>query len=269
MLRIDEVALANTRCLYEYRQNCNYKITFNIKGFDYGWLLTSHRWKSGEKVLDVGGAYSPFPNYLSTKFNCETWVADDFGVSEGSAFWTRGRSPEEHIVTHPETKYVLERIGDPTQTSLPKAYFDTIYSASALEHVPPAFTPAVWTHMVELLKPGGELIHAVDVPFPSNGGFKKMLQAMIFDGFPWLFPHSFRVNHFLATPKNYARIVFKTLNIYTRPSLKNLNIWRMSLNPEILCEPVIAGWYRITKDNMKDYHFQRVGSLLLRFKKLS
>jgi SAM-dependent methyltransferase len=267
MFSITEISLADTTRLYEYKQKNNYyEITFDIKGFDYGWLLASRNWKSGEKVLDVGGAYSAFPNFLTNHFGCESWVVDDFGIGVDDKFWQRHRSPQEHIAEHKETRYVLERLGNPSTSSLPEKYFDVVYSASVLEHVPYNITPAVWQHMVKLLKPGGELIHAIDIPFPSNGGLKKMIQAMIFDILPWMFTDGFKLAHYMATPKSYFRVATKVLEIKDPGKLEALNVWKMVLTPEILCEPVSFGWNRIEKDDMMDYHFTRVGSLLLHFK---
>lgn len=265
LVKLTEASLADTHRLYQYKLNQSYEITFDIKGFDYGWILSSREWKKGEKVLDVGGAYSSFPNHLNEKFGCETWVADDFGMSVDDPFWTRNRSPHEHIAQHPETRYILERLGDVEHSTLPEHYFDVIYSASALEHVPAALTPAVWKHMLKLIKPGGQLIHAMDILFPSNGGMKKMIQASIFDSFPWLFSKTFRQAHYLATPANYTRVVCEALGVTQLPDLRQLSNWKMCLDPEILCEPIAAGWNRITKDKIENYHYQKIGNLLLQF----
>ena len=269
MAKIIEISLADTQRLYEYKQKNNFfEITCDLKGFDYGWLLAARPWKHGEVVLDVGGAYSPFPNFLTNQFGCVSWVVDDFGLDVDQEFWQRHRSPQEHIASHPETKYVLERLGAPESSSLPENHFDVVYSASVLEHVPYALTEAVWQHMVRLLKPGGELLHAVDIPFPSNGGVKKMVQSAIFDGLPWLFSKEFRLAHYMATPKNYARVAAKAIGMRAlNHNLKEINNLKMALDPEVLCEPVSIGWNRIEKDGMLDYHYGRVGSLMLHFKR--
>jgi len=264
MIKIKEISLANTQRIYQYKRELDYEISFDIKGFDYGWILSSREWKQGDKVLDVGGAYSRFPGYLSKENGCETWVVDDFGIDVNDPFWQRNQSPQDHIKAHPEIHYVLERVGDPDNSSLPTGYFDVVYSASALEHVPPELTPAVWQHMLDLLSPKGELIHAIDIPFPSNGGLKKLLQTTMFDMMPWLFPENFRLKHYLATPRNYSRLVCNTLNMEV-PPLSGLDIWTMCLDPDVLCESLMHGWYRIVKDGMEDYQFQRVGNLLLHF----
>ena len=264
---VREISLADTRRLFTYKQELPIDVSLNLKGFDYAWILQSRTWRAGEKVLDVGGAYSSFPNYLSKTYGCETWVVDDFGIKAQDEYWTREKSPEEHFKKHPETKYVLERVGNPAESTLPLGYFDVVYSASALEHVPAELTPAVWKHMQDLVKPGGELIHAVDMLMPSNGGLPKMVSAWLFDNFPWLFPTKFKVAHHLATPANYTRIAEKAMGMKLSVPMKSINIWRMSLDPEIVVEPMDYGWNRIRKDGMDDYRHHRFGSLLLHFKK--
>lgn len=266
MYRISEISLGNLSRLYRYAQDQAYKVDFSLKGFDYPWLMEHHTWKSGEKVLDVGAAYSPLPIHIQQTYGCEMWVVDDFGTKSGDAFWTRGNSPREHIDSHPEIKYVLERLGDPNESSLLANYFDTIYSISVLEHVPTSLMPAVWHHMDRLLKPGGEMLHAIDVTFPSNGGLKKVLMALAFDAFYSLAPKSLRQNHCLATPKAYARLVLEALGARF-PMGKDMNALNMVLNPDILTEAINYGLLRITKDRMLDYRYQRVGTLLLRMRK--
>jgi SAM-dependent methyltransferase len=263
MVQIKEISLADTRRLYQYKADLKYDIPFTVKGFDYGWILSARNWQKDDTVLDVGGAYSFLPNYLSTEYGCETWVVDDFGISANDKFWARNHSPHEHIKNHPETRYVLERVGNPETSSLPQSYFNVVYSASALEHVPADLTPAVWRHMLDLLKPGGELIHAVDITFPSNGGVRKIIQATLFDQLPFLFSKQMRLDHCLATPKTYSRLVLKTLDAKTIPPLKNLNLWKMCLDPEVITDSLAFGWNRIVKDGIKDYRHIRFGSLLI------
>lgn len=266
MLEFLEVSLADTRRLFQLRQDSSIEVGLGIKGFDYGWVVACRSWKANEKILDVGGAYSRLPLFLQKTYACETWVADDFAAGSGENFWTRNRSPQEYIDSHPEIHYVMEYVGDESKSSLALNSFDVVYSASVMEHVPSALTPAVWKHMERLLKPGGELIHAIDVPFPSNAGFKKLLAKYLLDVFNPLVPAGFRLAHPLATPANYVGLVCETLGL-RRPDMRALNAWRMSLDAEVLTESYEHGMNRIVKDHMKNYRYQRVGSLLLRLKK--
>lgn len=267
MYQILEASLADLSRLYRYKLDEAFKADFSLKGFDYPWLLTSRAWKPGEKVLDVGAAYSPLPVYIQQTYGCEMWVADDFGINSNDPFWARNNSPREHIARHPEVKYVLERLGDPAQSSLPAGYFDVIYSISALEHVPTEIMPAVWKHLDSLLKPGGEMLHAIDLSFPSNGGLKKVLMATGFDALYGLMPRSLRQKRCMATPKAYTRLALHTLGIQ-HPLGKELSALRMALDPDVLTENPDFGLHRIRKDKQNGYRYQRAGSLMLRLKKV-
>ena len=266
MLEFVEVSLADTRRLFQYRQTGQIEVGLGIKGFDYGWVVACRDWKAGEKILDVGGAYSRLPLFLQKQYGCETWVVDDFAAGTGEAFWARNRSPQEYIQAHPEIHYVLEYVGDERKSSLPLNSFDVVYSASVMEHVPSKLTPAVWKHMERLLKPGGELIHAIDVPYPSNGGIRKFLVKTLLDSFNPLVPLNYRLSHHLTTPVNYTGLVCASLGL-RQPNLSKLNAWRMCLDPDVLTESYDHGMNRILKDHIESYRYQRVGSLLLRLKK--
>ena len=268
MYEILECSLADLPRLYRYHQQELYNVRFSLKGFDYPWLLTCRAWKAGEKVLDVGAAYSPMPHHLQKTFGCEMWAADDFGLESDESFWERAGSPREYIESHPEIKFVLERLGDPQKSSLPQGYFDVIYSLSVLEHIPGSVLPAVWKHMDALLKPGGELIHAVDMHFPSNGGLKKILVAMLFDMLYPLLPSRLAASKSQGTPKAFARLAFRTLGLRPRFG-RDLSVLNMVLNPEVLAESYHYGLKRMEKDGIKNFRYQRLGSLLIHLKKVA
>jgi 2-polyprenyl-3-methyl-5-hydroxy-6-metoxy-1,4-benzoquinol methylase len=263
-----ETSFADLDRLYKYHVDGVYGAAFGIKGFDYPWLLTSFDWKPEIKVLDVGPAYSPMPLYLQEKYGCEVWAVDDFGMTVDDEFWQRGNSPKEFISQHPEINYVLERLGNPGTSTLPPNHFDVVYSLSVLEHVPTNIMPAVWRHMDTLLKPGGEMLHAVDLLFPSNGGVRKLAFSVMFDWFHRIVPAGYKQNHVQATPLNYLRQVSKLLGI-KMGSTKGLDVLTMSLSPNTLVENYQYGLNRITKDKMKNFHFQRFGSLMIRLRKLA
>ncbi len=263
-----EASLADLDRLYKYKLDNVFNADFSLKGFDYPWIVNSRCWKPGEKILDVGAAYSPLPIHLQSTYGCEMWVADDFGMNSNDPFWRRNASPQEHVTKHPNIKFVFERLGDPASSSLPAGYFDVVYSASVLEHVPPRFISNVWRHLDLLLKPGGEMLHAIDIPFPSNGGVKKMLFAMSFDTFYFIFPKGFKARHFLSTPMACSRLAFAELGVKVE-RWNALSALTISLNPVILTESAASGLRRITQDKMTSFHYSRVGSLMLRFKKIS
>lgn len=263
-----ETSLADLDRLFQYSLDGYFGADLGIKGFDYPWLLTSYDWKKETKALDIGSAYSPLPIHIQKTYGCEVWAADDFGITVGNEFWKRGSSPETYIREHPEVKYILERLGDPSKSSIPTGYFDVIYSLSVLEHVPSQIMPAVWRHMDLLLKPGGEMLHAIDVLFPSNAGVRKLLSYQLFDWLHAFIPVFYKQQHVLATPLNYMRRVARVLD-FRLGSPKNLDVLTMSLSPNTLVESYQYGLNRIVKDNVKDFRFQRFGSLMIRLKKMS
>lgn len=268
MYEVLEVSLADVPRLYGYMLDEVPLAAFSLKGFDYPWLLRSRSWSAGERVLDVGSAYSPMPLHLQKTYGCEVWAADDFGGASNEPFWTRGNSPQEYIAAHPEVKFVLERLGDPEHSSLPAGYFDVVYSLSTLEHVPPDSIRDVLRHMDLLLKPGGEMLHAIDIYFPSNGGWKRMLAALGFD-FLWpLLPARLQDRGRLLSPRGFARLAFRTLGARHRAG-RDLSVWNMVLNPDVLTDSYNAGLKRIRRDRIEGYRYRRCGSLMLRLRKLA
>ena len=266
MYEILEVSMADTNRLYQYKQQGIYGADFNLKGFEYPWILSSHSWQKGERVLDVGAAYSLLPIHIQQNYGCETWVIDDFGLESNEPFWTRHKSPHEHIAKYPEVRFVLERLGNPAQSSLPLGYFDVVYSASTLEHVSYALTPQVWKHMDLLLKPGGEILCAIDLGFPSNGGLQKICLALAFDAFYSLLPKRLRHGNYKLTPKFYTKLVFQTLGISYKIG-SSLSILNIIINPETLAENYTIGFNRIIKDKMTNYRHGRTNALLLAMRK--
>ncbi|MFH2104575.1 MAG: methyltransferase domain-containing protein [Chloroflexota bacterium] len=266
MFEIVDISLATTNSLFKFKNQFEDLKGFGLKAFDNGWMLNAHQWKAGEKVLDVGGAYSWVPLRIQSQYGCEVWVADDFGKGEGDPFWERNRSPQEYIHSHPEIKFVLERIGHPENSAYPEKYFDVVYSISALEHVPDRLAPAVWHHMARLIKPDGELIHAIDLPFPSNGGLKLLLKIIAFDMINMLLPEKIRLEYLRISPLNYVSVVCSTLGIPRKSFSKSaLRAIRMALDPEVVAESYEHTLNRITKDD-PDTRYQRAGSLLIHLK---
>jgi ubiquinone/menaquinone biosynthesis C-methylase UbiE len=266
MYSLVELSIADISRLYSYILHEAYGAGYSIKGFGYAWIDTSHAWQRGEKVLDVGAGYSSLPIHIQESYGCEVWAVDDFGLDSDDPFWARDLNPDEHISTHPQVKYVLERLGDAASSALPENYFDVIYSVSTLEHVPYTLMPAVWKHMDRLLKPGGEMLHTVDIMFPSNGGVKKVVAAHLFDILHPLLPRQLKLKHCLATPNNYARLCLKQLGMRLKAG-NGLGTLRFVLDPQVLTESLEYGMNRIVKDKMSGYRNQRTGSLLIHLKK--
>jgi len=138
---------------------------WGIKGHNRPWIIANGNFKKSKKVIEVGGAYSALPQYLSDKFNLEAWVADDFGIESKEDLWSRWGDREELISKFPSVNYVFERLGKST-TNIPSDYFDCVYTVSTLEHIPPNRMKKVFDHMCKMLRPGGCMLHCIDVPIP-------------------------------------------------------------------------------------------------------
>jgi len=125
----------------------------------------------------------------------------------------------------------------------------------------------VWRHMDTLLKPGGVMLHGIDMIFPSNRGVKYLYLGLLFDWLHNFIPQNFKQKHLQATPLNYLRTVARILG-FRIGSTKHLDVFTMSLSPNTLVESYQFGLNRIIKDKITDYHFNRFGSLMIHLKKL-
>jgi SAM-dependent methyltransferase len=265
--QVAEASLADTRRLLGYKVSGDPEIHLNLKGFDCGWILDSIPWSRGLRVLDVGAGYSWLPIYLAKEKGCEVWAVDDFGTWESDRFWERSRVPEDHIAAHPEVKYVIGRLGEERVPDLPSGYFDCIYSASALEHVPPERFADVWAHMDRLLRPGGQMLHAMDIAFPSSRGPLHVLLAACYDLVYPLLPARLRIRFLFETPLSCARAALSALDAPRRGIARHLSVVDMVIDPEVAIEPLDFTLNRLVKDGDERIRHFRVGSLLIHVRK--
>ncbi len=266
--RVLELVLADAAKLVDWKQAGVVGAGFGIKGFDYPWIATSREWKPDEAILDVGAGYSPLPAHLAAEHGCEMWAVDDFGLDSDEPFWQRGQDPEEFIKSNPKINYVVERLGDPQVSRLPTGYFDCIYSASTLEHVPNDLIRPVWHHMDQLLKPGGDMLHAIDIKLPTNRGLLSIGKALTLDLFGPLIPQSYRTANAYYTPKSYLRHISGEIDLDSYASPSNIGLINMVLSPRIVLEPLDWVFNRMVKDGYKNVPILRVTSLLIHLRKL-
>jgi SAM-dependent methyltransferase len=262
-----EIAFADAARLLRYKLDNTFGVGFDLKGFDYPWILQSRTWTDSDKVLDVGAGYSTLPIHIADNYGCEVWAVDDFGSSSEEEFWKRNKEPQEHIERYPQVKFAVERLGDIDGSSLPLEYFDCIYSASTLEHVPEHLSEAVWHHMDRLLKSGGDMVHAVDMKFPSNRGLLSFIKASVLDLLGFLLPKSYRIANLYYTPKTYLSNVGSAIGTRIDTRKWNIGALRMVLDPGIVIEPLDWAYNRVVKDGLMDVPFLRVTSLLIHLKK--
>lgn len=267
MYAIKELSLADTRRLLEYKRDGAFGASFGLKGFDYPWILQARRWEPGERVLDIGAGYSPLPAHLAQTYGSEVWAVDDFGIRSDEPFWTRGKEPQDHIHANPEVRYVLERLGDPDRSSLPAGSFDCIYSASTLEHVPNDLLGDVWRHMDLLLRPGGEMLHAVDLIVPCDRGLRHWILSWGFEvGLP-IVPRRLRIKHARKTARVYLWNAFEALGLPAPRGHGGLDVIRMALDPEVVSEPLEWTFNRMMRDGMTGIRHGRTASLLIHLRK--
>ena len=263
MYRVVEASLADTGRLFRFKEAESFGVDFTLKGFEYPWIIESRKWRQGDRVLDVGAGYSPLPAHLAEQFGCEVWAVDDFGLDSKQPFWARGKDPHAHIRSNPNVTYILERLGEPASSSLMPGSFDVIISASALEHVPDQQMSGVWRHMDLLLKPGGEMIHAVDLKFQGDRGLRYILGGEILDLCFVFLPLKAQLRYARATPRSYLSILGRILGLRRTQRPKGLGVTRMLLEPEVLTDPVASTYNRIAKDGLVSKKHTRVTALLI------
>ncbi|NEO48875.1 MAG: hypothetical protein F6K55_34200 [Moorea sp. SIO4A3] len=104
---------------------------WGIKAHNRPWIEEVCQFKKGQKIIEMGGAYSLLPKYLSEKYEVEAWIGNDFGKSTGDSLWSRWGDPEQLPNKYPSIKYVFEPFGNYSE-KYPNQYFDYIFSVSTL-----------------------------------------------------------------------------------------------------------------------------------------
>lgn len=137
---------------------------WGIKAHNRPWIDEVGRWAAGQRVLEVGGAYSRLPELLGERYGVEPWIADDFGAgSKEEAMWSRWGDPRELPKAHPGVRYVFTRMGL-FSDELPDGSFDRVFSVSTLEHIPRRARRKALEDMHRVLAPGGLELHTIDIP---------------------------------------------------------------------------------------------------------
>jgi hypothetical protein len=142
---------------------------WGIKAHNRPWIDARGRFVKGEKIAEVGGAYSRLPEYLAESYGTESWIIDDFGAySNETAMWARWGNPDDWIRGHPTVRYCRHPLGF-NRTEIPDAYFDCVFSVSTLEHIAPNLWPSVIKDMLRITKVGGRQLHSIDIPWYPAG----------------------------------------------------------------------------------------------------
>ncbi|MGK2955572.1 MAG: SAM-dependent methyltransferase [Solirubrobacterales bacterium] len=138
---------------------------WGIKAHNRPWIHENGRWKKGQRVIELGGAYSRLPEWLGDTYGVEPWVGDDFGEAAGEPeLWSRWGSPAELAERHPTVTYRLENFGP--ESSFPTGHFDRLFSVSTLEHIPFEQRLGVLKDAHRSLSPQGIELHTIDISIP-------------------------------------------------------------------------------------------------------
>lgn len=241
-----DIGWAKIDNLYDYiekfKKNIKDENTFGLKSFGNGLVedkISNLKSDFRLKVLDVGGGYNTLTTELCKKYNCESWLVDDFGLNSDEEFWLRSKEPRIHAENNNLVKYIFERVGDEKKSTLPTEYFDIIYSISVLEHIPIISLAGVFDHMITLLKPGGRMIHAIDLNKHNFPSWKKFLECN-----------------------------FNNNEINTNKIIQLKNIDDADYYEDLLFEPVsIVYKYYFHNENNTDKKYLKVGTLYLEIQK--
>jgi hypothetical protein len=153
---------------------------WGIKAHNRPWIAASGRWRAGQRVIEVGGAYSRLPEWLGSTYDLEPWIGDDFGASTGtSEMWSRWGDPQKLPEMFPSVTYRFENFGP--GSGYEDGSFDRIFSVSTLEHVPVGQRVDVIRDIHRTLAPGGVELHSIDISIPS---WHKVLFAAVLERGP-------------------------------------------------------------------------------------
>ena len=131
------------------------KFRFGLKQFGSLYVLDRIKETRPARVLEMGAGCNRYFDRAVGEI-CDYWVVDDAGFYAPEQFEAAAKSRQH-------TRFVNGLVGGNVD-ELPENHFDLIFSVSVLEHVPPEDIEAVSDHMLKLLKPGGRIVHSLDVP---------------------------------------------------------------------------------------------------------
>jgi SAM-dependent methyltransferase len=231
--------LARVSELYRYHYNTFHGIEWGIKGHNRPWIIERGDWEPGMRFLDIGAGYSDLPAYLVNTFDLEGWVADDFGATSGEKMWSRWGDPRDLPKRYPDVKYVFKNIGMQSD-EFPENYFDRVYSVSVLEHISPNSINSVLNHMALLLKPGGIMLHTMDIPFPRTINAPSLMQVAFF--LARVFARRFLIlvgapgyKPYVYSVEGWAALLRRAFNLKGR--LGGISTFQMVLDHDVLVEP--------------------------------
>ncbi|MEL6498788.1 MAG: methyltransferase domain-containing protein [Planctomycetota bacterium] len=132
------------------------KTEWHLKSIQDAWAFSRLRGSKGLRICEVGGGTPRVLPKLAT--NNECWNVDKLeGVGNG---------PTE-LTEIDGIKFIDTYLGD-FDERLPSDYFDVVFSLSVIEHVDDDQLDDCFRDMTRILKPGGSLLHAIDLYVPQR-----------------------------------------------------------------------------------------------------
>lgn len=123
----------------------------DLKHIQDAFILSRLNGCRGKRILELGGGQSRILHKLKRDNEC--WNVDRF---EGQGNGPRAVQEIDGVNT------VVAFMGD-FDRRIPSDYFDYVISVSVVEHIPPDAIENVFLDCARVLKPGGEVYHAIDL----------------------------------------------------------------------------------------------------------
>jgi SAM-dependent methyltransferase len=126
----------------------------DLKGIQDAYILSRLDELRAQRILEIGGGNSRVLSLLSQPHRGnECWNADRFeGVGAGPL---EDRNP-------PSVRVARCFLGE-FDRQLPSGYFDFLFSVCVVEHVPTSELEAFMADSARVLRPGGQILHAIDL----------------------------------------------------------------------------------------------------------
>ncbi len=170
----------------------------SLKNVQDGFILRNTYLMNNKKILEIGGGDSRVIQKLSQKNEC--WMLDKF---EGNANGLIGVPSLEKV------KIVKDFMGS-FNPEVPDNYFDCVFSISVIEHVPVSELKSFFTDCARVLKPGGRMLHAIDINITDKELNHKHLQVEEYlkilnnSDFPLKFVEPPKIDEYVSYKCTYA-----------------------------------------------------------------
>lgn len=203
--------------------------TSRLKDIQDAFFMDAMQGVSSESILELGGGDSRILRVLARSNTC--WNVDKLEGEGGGPIKTR----------LPKSVRIVRDYMGKFNREIPDNAFDFVVSVSAVEHIPDADFADAMRDCYRVLKPGGRMLHAVDLylfdrpdqhPFAANTQRRLKLYRSVPEitkgGMDWIEPP-------LATDKQLASAAFAANHSdelhywnHTVPALKDVRAIAMS-----------------------------------------